>query len=278
MIRHYFSVRPAALRSLAPSILAVLLAGTALAQDASDAAPPSLVGRVSRVEGQVSLLRAGQTEWVQAAINEPISIGDALYANDGGDSRIEIGAADIDLKADSEIDIAQLDQNNGALRLDAGTVDLRVSELPTVDGISIATPRGTVRLTKPGIYRIDAGAEDQPTAVTAWNGAAQLGDTAAAVNVQPGQTLLISGCAAIFLSDRFGRTALGIPAAAADHRRAALHSAGHDRGRRSLSVRRLSNRGRVWRGLVSERCARRLAALPLRTLGRHRAVGTDLGR
>jgi hypothetical protein len=181
-----------ALAALAPATLAIVLAHAALAQDA---APPALVGRIARIDGDVSLLRSGEQDWEAAGVNEPISIGDALYTQDGAGAKLEVGATDLRLQADTEVEVATLDDQTGQLSLDTGVVDLRVAALPTADGISISTPRGTVQLTQPGIYRIDAGTQDQPTVVTAWNGAAQLGATGAAITVQPNQTVLISGTA-----------------------------------------------------------------------------------
>ena len=122
-----------------------------------------------------------------------MTVGDAVFAPDGSDIRLQIGATDFDLKSNSEIDIAALDDNTGTIRLDSGTLDLRVAAVPTTDGLSIATPRGTVRLTEPGVYRIDAGTEDVPTEVTAWTGSAQLGDASAGLSVKPGQMMVISG-------------------------------------------------------------------------------------
>ena len=185
------------LQSLAPALLAVVMAGSAAAQDsnAQDSGPPALVGRISGITGAVSMQRSDSQDWIDAGVNEPVTIGDAIYAPEGADARLQIGGTDLDLKSDSEIDIATLDDNAGTIRLDSGSLDLRVSVLPTDDGLSIATPRGTVRLTQPGIYNIDAGSEDEPTRVTAWSGSARLGDSATAVNVQQGQTLIIAGSA-----------------------------------------------------------------------------------
>ena len=186
----------AGLQGLAPAILAVVMAGSAIAQDAApqdtDVEPPSLVGRISNIQGEVSMQRADDKDWSDAGVNQPVTIGDAVYAGDNSEAGVQIGATDIDLKAGAEIDIAALDDNSGRIRLDSGVVELRVSELPTEDGLSIDTPRGTVKLTQVGLYRIDSGTEDQPTQVTAWNGTAQLGDTSA-VTVQQGQTLVING-------------------------------------------------------------------------------------
>jgi Family of unknown function (DUF6600) len=185
------------LQGLAPALLAIVMAGSAAAQDANgpDGGPPALVGRISAITGPVSMQRSDAQDWIDAGVNEPVSIGDAVYAPEGADARIQIGATDLDLKSDTEIDIAALDDNAGTIRLDSGSLDLRVSAVPTDDGLSIATPRGTVRLTQPGIYNIDAGSETDPTRVTAWNGSARLGDSATAVTVQQGQTLVIAGTA-----------------------------------------------------------------------------------
>ena len=179
-----------ALRTLTPAVLAIILAGGASAQDSE---PPSLVGRIAAIRGDVSMHRADDQDWSAASVNEPVTIGDAIFVQQDADARIQIGATDFDLKSNTEIDIATLDQDSGRLRLDTGTLDLRVSALPTDDGLYILTPRGTVRLTTPGLYRIDAGTEDQPTQVTAWTGAAQMGDAAAAVTIQAGQVLVITG-------------------------------------------------------------------------------------
>ncbi len=197
-IRSVSRYRKFALATLAPATLAIIMSGMASAQNAAsgpDAGPPALVGRIAGLRGDVSLLRSGEQEWEQAGVNEPVSIGDAIYTQDNGGAKLEVGATDLRLRPDTEVEVATLDQQAGQLSLDTGIVELRVSALPTADGLFIATPRGTIRLTQPGIYRIDAGTQDQPTVVTAWNGAAQLGNSGAAITVQPNQTVLISGTA-----------------------------------------------------------------------------------
>src|SRR6266702_487965 len=98
-----------AFRGLAPAVLAVVMAGGAAAQD--DQEPPALVGRISAIHGSASIQRSDEQEWVDAGINEPVTVGDAVYAPQDSDVRMQIGATDLDLQSDSEIDIAQLDDN-----------------------------------------------------------------------------------------------------------------------------------------------------------------------
>ncbi len=127
------------LQGLVPAVLAVVMGGSAGAQD-NGVEPPALVGRISAIHGQVSMQRADDKDWSDAGINQPVSIGDAVYAGDDGEAGVQIGATDIDLKSGAEVDIASLDDNSGRIRLDSGVVELRVSELPTADGLSIDTP------------------------------------------------------------------------------------------------------------------------------------------
>ena len=68
------------LRVRAGAILAacaLLLAGTAWAD------PPGRVVRLAYVNGPVSFLAAGDTDWVQAAINRPLWTGDRLWTGSG---------------------------------------------------------------------------------------------------------------------------------------------------------------------------------------------------
>jgi hypothetical protein len=58
------------------------LAGVALASFSSwaSADPPSRVARLGYLSGAVSLSPAGENDWVQAAINRPLTTGDRLWA------------------------------------------------------------------------------------------------------------------------------------------------------------------------------------------------------
>src|SRR5581483_5442613 len=76
-------------RGLTPAVLTVLLSsGAAIAQD--DQEPPALVGRISAVHGSASIQRADAQDWVDAGINEPVTIGDAVYAPQDSDVRLQI--------------------------------------------------------------------------------------------------------------------------------------------------------------------------------------------
>ena len=76
---------------LSSSLLVIALLSSVGAAAQDDQAPPSLVGRLAGINGQVSLHRADQQDWSDAGINEPITVGDAVYAAQGGMARLEIG-------------------------------------------------------------------------------------------------------------------------------------------------------------------------------------------
>ena len=52
------------------------------------AEPPSRAARLSYISGTVSFSPAGQRDWVQAAVNRPVTTGDRLWT--GGSSRAEL--------------------------------------------------------------------------------------------------------------------------------------------------------------------------------------------
>ena len=78
-----------ALRGLTPAVLAVIMAGSAAAQ--YDEEPPALVGRISAIHGSASIQRSDAQDWVDAGINEPVTVGDAVYAPQDADVRLQIG-------------------------------------------------------------------------------------------------------------------------------------------------------------------------------------------
>ncbi|HEY6372900.1 MAG TPA: hypothetical protein VIX37_20145, partial [Candidatus Sulfotelmatobacter sp.] len=69
------------------SVLAMAVVGTALgqrvaAQDQSDQDdPPSRVARLGYLQGSISFQPAGESEWVEAARNRPLTTGDRLWAD-----------------------------------------------------------------------------------------------------------------------------------------------------------------------------------------------------
>ena len=64
---------------------------------ADDNDPPGRVARLSYLRGSVSFEPAGESDWVPALVNRPITTGDMLWADDGARAELHLGSATIRL-------------------------------------------------------------------------------------------------------------------------------------------------------------------------------------
>ena len=71
----------------------------AAAQDQYD--PPSRVARLGYMEGSVSFQPAGESDWVQAVPNRPMTTGDKLWADGDSRAELQLGSAVIRLSANA---------------------------------------------------------------------------------------------------------------------------------------------------------------------------------
>src|SRR3979490_2818738 len=83
--------------------LAALLPLQAVAQSDQDEQqdPPSRVARLGYMEGSVSFQPAGESEWVQAVPNRPMTTGDKIWADKDSRAELQLGSAVIRLSANS---------------------------------------------------------------------------------------------------------------------------------------------------------------------------------
>lgn len=155
--------------------------------------PPARVGRLSAIAGTVSFHDSGDTQWSPAALNYPVTSGNAFWTEPGARAEIRIGSTAIHLDGSTELDITALDDRRFDATLAQGTVNIRVPRFDDGDGYTIATPRGTVILAAPGTYRIFAGTDRDPTQVAVLEGAARVVDRNSTVSLSRGEEALLSG-------------------------------------------------------------------------------------
>jgi hypothetical protein len=118
--------------------------------------PPGRVGRVSRVEGAVTVLGPDPGTADTAAVNYPAAAGMKFSSGSGSRAELDFGTTRARIDGRSDLEIQALDDNVLGLRLTLGSVDVRVTELEKDERITIGTSDGQVVLAKAGAYRIDA--------------------------------------------------------------------------------------------------------------------------
>ena len=178
------------------ALLAIAMPPDASAQEApppSDAGsqpaadPPSRVGRVSYIEGTVSYHTADQTQWDQAAVNEPVTTGDACYADQDGRATLQVGHAFVRLDSQTEVDVDTLDDQNAVLYVPQGSVNITLKAMDQGEVYEVLTPSGTVQLNAPGRYRVDVTSDGTPPKLTVLEGSADIFGDSTRVTVTGGQ-------------------------------------------------------------------------------------------
>jgi hypothetical protein len=173
--------------------MSLVLPNLAAAQDDTGAAPPARVGQISGVSGSVSFNDAGSSGWAAASLNYPVSAGDSLYTQPGGQAAVALDASTITLAENTELQITGLNDTVFGATESQGEVFLDIENLAPGTSYAIATPRGTVNIAQDGKYDIAAGDQNSPTLVSVFAGSATVTDPGATVNVAAGQAAELTG-------------------------------------------------------------------------------------
>src|SRR5258708_7760549 len=108
---------------LATTVLPIRVAAQDQYQQQDD--PPSRVARIGYMEGSVSFQPAGETEWVQAVPNRPMTTGDKIWADKDSRAELQLGSAVIRLAAHSVFSFLNLDDRTGQIQMQSGTLKVR---------------------------------------------------------------------------------------------------------------------------------------------------------
>jgi hypothetical protein len=175
-------------RNLIPLTLRWFLSALSLAMlplaRAEELDPPDRVARLSYVQGEVASLitepsdnsqnSSPTREWVPASLNYPFTTGDSLWVKGNSRTELQIGSASVRLDQNSDLVIDQLDDAVIALRLTNGAMNLFVKRMRSDESVSVDTPNGTIKINRPGEYRIDVTDRGTRTQVKIHSGEAQL--------------------------------------------------------------------------------------------------------
>jgi uncharacterized protein DUF6600/FecR-like protein len=160
--------------------------------DVDDAAPVTRVARLSFVDGDVSFLRAGVTEWAPAVENLPLLTGDQIFTGPGARAEIQLARGNyIRLSENTELTIADLSNIAAQLEITEGTAILRIERLTTVfQRFEVDTPNSAVIVREDGLYRVDVRGEENSELIVR-RGEAEVSTEDGSFKVREGHKLLV---------------------------------------------------------------------------------------
>jgi hypothetical protein len=163
----------------------------AAAQDQYD--PPSRVARLGYMEGSVSFQPAGESDWVQAVPNRPMTTGDKLWADRDSRAELQLGSAVIRLSANTGFSFLNLDDRTVQIQLTSGALNIRVRRLNRDDIFEIDTPNQAFSVFQPGSYRVEASQDGNYTVVSVREGEGESTGNGRTYTLHAGQRGTLSG-------------------------------------------------------------------------------------
>jgi Family of unknown function (DUF6600) len=151
----------------------VLIAGFLSAFSApamADDDPPGRVARLNYIQGSISFQPSGESDWVQANPNRPLTTGDNLWADRNSRGELHIYSTAIRIGSETGITFLNLNDRTVQIQLAQGTMSIHARRLEGGDAFEIDTPNLAFTLDRPGEYRVDVDPNGNATIITVREG------------------------------------------------------------------------------------------------------------
>lgn len=149
--------------------------------------PPARVGQIGYLQGVVDYRTSYDDEATPALQNWPLTSYNVIATGPGSRTELNVGSSAIRLDADSELEIALLDDNHFQLRLLQGSANISIPDPELARDFALSTTQGQLTLNAPSQLHVDAGLSPNSTVVDLFSGAARFGGNSAALTLVAGQ-------------------------------------------------------------------------------------------
>ncbi|HET6205746.1 MAG TPA: DUF6600 domain-containing protein [Terracidiphilus sp.] len=176
--------------AVAAAICLAVLASAAFAQDDD----PPQAGRLSIVNGTVSIQPVGAQQWGQAYRNYPVAPGDRIYTDADGRAEIEVGQTHVRVGPDSDVTFVDFTPQAITFGAAQGALHIRTRGLWEGQSLYVQTPSGSTTVTAPADFRVDVYSDQQAAIFTNYGGDVYVsGANDLGMDTQPGQSLELVG-------------------------------------------------------------------------------------
>jgi hypothetical protein len=163
----------------------VLLAALAGVSAWALADPPAVVGRISSVQGQVTLV--GDDEPVAASLNWPVTAASHINTATGGRTEFRVGSTAVRVDGDSDLEITEMDDDLLRLRLNYGSISIRIRSPELLRDFELTTPQARITMIEPGVLRVDADRVADTSQISVLAGTARVDGAGSSVTVNNGR-------------------------------------------------------------------------------------------
>ncbi|MGH9729849.1 MAG: DUF6600 domain-containing protein [Candidatus Acidiferrales bacterium] len=150
------------------------------------------VGRLSMIQGDVSVQRGDSGDWVAATLNTPLEAGDRVSTGNGGRAEVQLDYANvIRLDENSTIKITDLTGSHIQVQVGEGLVEYSVFKNSQSDA-EIDTPNSAVHPLRDGDYRIHVNG-DSDSQLIVRSGQAEVSEPQGSTRIESGQMIDVQG-------------------------------------------------------------------------------------
>ncbi len=152
------------------------------------------VARLSDIQGEVSFLASGETEWVAATRNRPLVKGDGLWTDSGAHAILQLDNGTVCVAERTSLTVSNLDVSQSQFEQESGSIYVQVRELKQDQTYEIDTPNLAFSISQSGEYRIDVDAKNDTTTVSVLSGQAEVyGENGNHYSIEAGKTYRFTG-------------------------------------------------------------------------------------
>src|SRR5882672_10995225 len=159
----------------------------------ADDDPPGRVARLNYMQGSVSFQPGGETDWVQANPNRPLTTGDNLWTDKNSRGELHIGSTAIRLSSETGISFLNLDDRTVQIQLAQGSLSVHIRRLDGGDAFEVDTPNLAFTVERPGEYRFDVDPNGQTTNLTVREGEGEATGGGSNFHMDSGENANVSG-------------------------------------------------------------------------------------
>jgi hypothetical protein len=178
------------------ALASIVLPTRSAAQDQDD--PPGRVARLGYLQGSVSFQPAGETDWVGAVPNRPMSTGDQLWTDENSRAEVQLGSAVIRLAPLTGFSFLNLDDQTVQIQLSSGAINVTVRRLSDNDDFEVDTPNQAFTVFQPGHYRVEASADGSYTVISVRAGEGEATGNGQTFTLRGGQRGTFSGTDSLY--------------------------------------------------------------------------------
>src|SRR6266404_2319213 len=168
----------------------------------ADDDPPGRVARLNYMQGSVSFQPGGESDWVQASPNRPLTTGDKLWTDRNSRGELHIGSTALRLSSETGISFLNLDDRTIQIQLAQGSLNVHLRRLDDGDAFEVDTPNLAFTVDRPGDYRFDVDPQGQNTYITVRQGEGEATGGGSNFHLDAGENARVSGTDTVWFPSR----------------------------------------------------------------------------